>query len=128
VRGLLGAGASAALLIAMMFLGGLFLWVGVPLLWLYVGSQVQLHSESLGLALLVMMVGAVASIVAMIPVLGWLSRKHEHLQQSRGVQGTTGPVALEMVMVASATIAIVGFAIWFFLFAGTSPVPLNLSY
>ena len=33
-----------------------------------------------------------------------------------------------MIFVSSAGIAVVAFAIWFFLFAGTSPLPLNIGF
>jgi hypothetical protein len=36
--------------------------------------------------------------------------------------------ALELVLVASAVVAVVGFVVWFFGFSGSSPIPLNISY
>jgi hypothetical protein len=36
--------------------------------------------------------------------------------------------ALEVIFVSSAGVAVVGFAIWFFRFAGASPVPLNIGF
>ena len=66
-RGLLRTGGSGVLLVAIMVGGGLVLWVGVPLGWLYVGSLVQGSTDSLSIALLVMMVGVVVSIA----VLAW---------------------------------------------------------
>jgi hypothetical protein len=39
-----------------------------------------------------------------------------------------GSSALEVILVSSAGIGVVAFGIWFFLFAGTSPVPLNISF
>ena len=33
-----------------------------------------------------------------------------------------------MILVSSAGLAVVGFVIWFFLFAGASPLPLNISF
>jgi hypothetical protein len=37
-----------------------------------------------------------------------------------------GHFVLEAVLVVSAGVTLFGFAIWFFLFAGTSPVPLGI--
>ena len=37
--------------------GGIVLWVGVPVGWLYIGSQVQASTGSLGTAMGVMMSG-----------------------------------------------------------------------
>ena len=36
--------------------------------------------------------------------------------------------ALEVILVSSAGLALVGFGIWFFLFAGASPLPLNIGF
>lgn len=120
------AGAGALVLISMMLLGGLVLWVGIPLAWLYVGGQVHGSGASVGTALLVMAVGVAISIAALIPVLVWLNRKYGDVREARGLE-PLGNVALEGVLAASAGIALIAFAIWFLLFAGTSPVPLNLS-
>ena len=127
MRGLLRTGGSGVLLVAIMIGGGLVLWVGVPLGWLYVGSLVQSSTDSLGTALLVMMVGVVVSIAVLVPVLGWLNQKHSELRLARGLDDH-GQTALEGVMTVSALIAIVGFGMWFFLFSGASPVPTGLGF
>ena len=124
MRDLMRAGASALLLVAMMFLASLVLWVGVPLGWLYVGSQVQGATGSLGAALAVTAVGVLASIAAVVAVLLWLSRKHAHMREARGLEGG-GQVALEGIMSVSAGVALAGFAAWFFLFSGYSPLPIQ---
>ena len=124
MRDLLRAGWSALLLLAMMALGGLALWIGVPLGWLYVGSLVQGETGSLGVALGVIAVGVAASIALIVTLLGWLSRKHADAREGRGLDAQ-GPVALEAIMAFSAGLAIVGFAVWFFLFSGSSPLPLQ---
>ena len=41
MRELLRIGAGALLRLTIMFVGSLVLWLGTPLLWLWVGSQVQ---------------------------------------------------------------------------------------
>ena len=68
----------------------------------------------------VIMVGAIASIIALAWVLGRLNRMHEHLREARGAD-STGPPLLEVVLVVTAAIALVGFAIWFFVLAGPGP-------
>jgi hypothetical protein len=127
MRDLVRLGSSAALVIAMMLVGGVVLWVGIPLAWLWIGSQVQGATDSLGAAVAAMMFGVIVSIALMIPVLGWLSRKYGEIRVARGLDDTGGFV-LEVVMVTTAAVAIVGFTIWFLVFSGTSPIPLNLSY
>jgi hypothetical protein len=124
VRNLVRAGESAALMLAIMFIGSLVLWVGVPLGALYVGSLVQAATESVGAAMAAMTLMVIGSLVMLLPFLGWLNRKHAEVRASRGRQDL-GSVALEGVMVVSAGIALVAFLVWFFLFAGASPLPFH---
>jgi hypothetical protein len=120
MRNLLRAGASGILLILMMLGAGLVLWIGVPVLWLYIGSQIQGSTGSIGTALVVMMVGVVVSILLIVLVLGWLNRKHLELREARGLD-THGATALEAVMTVSVAIAVVAFCFWFFVIAGPGP-------
>lgn len=125
MRRALHTGVSGALLLLIMLIGSLVLWIGVPLSWLYLGSQVQGKTQSLGAALGVMMLGFLASIAAIVPVLGWLNHKHAELRQARGLEDH-GNTALEAVMTVSAGIAVVVGGAWFFLFSGSSPFPTGL--
>jgi heme/copper-type cytochrome/quinol oxidase subunit 2 len=120
MRNLLRLGGSGLLLLLIMLGGGLLLWVGVPVAWLYIGSRVQVATDSLGTALGVMMVGVVLSIVLIVIALGWLNRKHVELCEARGLE-SHGQTALEAVMTVSAIVAIVAFSIWFFLLQGPGP-------
>jgi hypothetical protein len=110
-----------------MVLVAIVLWAGVPFGWLWVGSQVQGSMDSLGLALLVMAAGVLVSIVVLMRLMGWLNLQHIHARERRGLE-TYGNVTLEAVMTLSAGVALVSFCIWFFLFSGSSPVPLNLGF
>jgi hypothetical protein len=73
------------------------------------------------------MLGVLVSIALLVPFLAWLNRKHIEMREARGLE-SHGQTALEAVLVVSAGFAIVGFSAWFFLFSGSSPIPLNLSY
>ena len=110
-----------------MILASAVLWVGVPFGWLWVGSQIQAAADSLGLALLAMAAGVVASIALVLRLLGWLNLQYAHARERRGLE-SYGNVALEGVMAISAGLALVSFCIWFFLFSGSSPVPVNLGF
>jgi hypothetical protein len=125
VRGLVRAGSSTALMLALMFAGGLGLWVGMPLVWLWIGGRVQGATHSVGAAIAVVLVGFVGSVIAFVPLLGWLAGRHAEARAARGLDDL-GRVPLEGVMVVSATIAVVLFAVWFFFLSGTEPIPLNL--
>ena len=120
MRRVLRAGASGLLLLGMMLGAGLVLWIGVPVGWLYVGSQVQVATGSVGAAIAVMAVGVVVSILVIVPGLGWLNRKHVELRAARGLE-TGGQTALEAVMTVSVVVAVLAFAIWFFLIEGPGP-------
>lgn len=117
---------GGALLVGAMLLGALVLWAGVPAGWLWIGSQLQ-NSTGVGTAIMVTMVGAIVTIVALVPLLVWVNRKHVELREARGLPAG-GHTALEVIMVATAAVAVLGFGVWFFGFSGTSPVPLNLGY
>jgi hypothetical protein len=125
VRGVLRAGSSTAFLLLMMFVGSLGLWVGAPTLWLWIGGRVQGATNSVGLAILVIIVGFVLSVMLAVPLLGWLSRRHAEARAARGLDDL-GRVALEGVLVVSAAIAVAVFAIWFLFISGAEPVPLGL--
>ena len=110
-----------------MVAGALALWVGVPVLWLYVGSQVQGETDSIGAALAVMFVGVAASVALIVWFLLAVNRKHSELREARGLEDY-GQTTLEGVMAVSAGIAVAVFAAWFFLFSGSSPLPTNLGF
>jgi heme/copper-type cytochrome/quinol oxidase subunit 2 len=120
MRNLLRAGLSGVILLLMMLGAGLVLWIGVPLAWLYIGSQVQGATDSVGTAIAVMLVGVVVSILAVVPILGWLNRKHLELRAARGLD-THGQTALEAVMTVSVVIAVLAFVVWFFVIVGPGP-------
>ncbi|HEX8742595.1 MAG TPA: hypothetical protein VF712_05640 [Thermoleophilaceae bacterium] len=124
VRNIVRAGESAALMLTIMLLGGLVLWVGVPVGALYVGSLVQLETDSIGASMASMLLMVIVSLAMLLPLLTWLNRKHMEIRVARGHQDL-GNAALEGVMVVSAGIALVAFLVWFFLFAGSSPIPVH---
>jgi hypothetical protein len=114
------AGISGLILIVIMLGGSLLLWIGVPAAWLFIGGRVEGATNSIGAGLAAAMLGAVASILVIVPGLSWLNRKHIELREARGLE-SHGHTALEAVMTISAVIAVVGFALWFFIIAGTGP-------
>jgi heme/copper-type cytochrome/quinol oxidase subunit 2 len=116
----LNYGASALLTVVIMVGASLLLWIGVPAGWLWIGSQVQGSTGSVGTAIAVMLAGAIASIIVIAWLLGAVNRAHERLLEARGAK-PEGPPLLEVVLVVTAAIALIGFAVWFFVFAGPGP-------
>ena len=125
MREALRTGAGAALVVLIMFIGSLVLWIGTPLLWLWIGSQIQGATSSLGAALGAMFIGSVLTIAVLASVLAKLSDVYRANCLSRGM-ADPGHVVLEGVLVVSAGLTLAAFAVWFFLFAGTSPVPIGI--
>ena len=125
MRDLLRTGAGATLVLLIMIIGSLVLWIGTPLLWLWVGSQVQGATSSLGTALSVSFIGVVATIGLVAFVLAKLSEVYQANRRSRGLDDT-GHYVLETVLVVSAGVTLAAFVVWFFLFAGASPVPVGI--
>ncbi len=125
MHALLRTGTGAILVVAIMFVGSLGLWVGTPLLWLWVGSQIQGATESLGAALVAMFVGVIITVTLLASVLAKLSAVYRANRLARGL-ADPGHVVLENVLVVSAGLTLAAFVIWFFLFAGASPVPIGI--
>jgi hypothetical protein len=126
MRDLLRSGIGALLVLLIMFLGSLGLWLGTPLLWLWVGGQIQGHTASLGSALAVTFVGVVVSIVLLAVLLSKLSDIYRANCMARGLSDP-GHFVLEAVLVVSAGFTLVVFAVWFLFFAGASPIPIGLN-
>lgn len=125
MRPLLRSGSAALLVVAIMFIGSLGLWVGTPLLWLWIASQVQGATQSLGAALGTMFFGVIVTITAIAALLGRLSNIYRANCMARG-QEDPGHVMLEGVLVISAGLTLIVFAVWFLFFAGASPVPVGI--
>ena len=124
-----------ALLILLMAVGSVLLWIGIPVGWLYLVSQLVDSSQpSMGPYVLVL-VGIPATMIAMGKVLAMLDRAYGRVTRAapqaraqmpwhRSLRGDRSPArahsVLDVVMVASVALAVVCFAVWFFLFAGSS--------
>lgn len=118
------AGTSALLLVAIMVVGSLVLWVGIPVAWLWIAGRIEGATGNLGAAVGAAFFGFIVSTAAMIPVLSGLSNAYRRRRVVRGLPDP-GHFALETVMTITAGVVVVGFTAWFLLFAGTSPVPFS---
>ena len=125
MRTVLRTGAGAVLVLMIMFIGSFVLWLGTPLLWLWIGSQVEGATDSVGTALGAAFPGAVLTIVALASLLAKLSDAYRSNRRARGL-ADPGHLVLEMVLVVSAGITLAVFAIWFVFFSGANPVPLGI--
>jgi hypothetical protein len=126
---------AALLLIVVMALGSVFLWIGIPGLWIYgVSQMVDTTQPQLG-PYLAIIVGVPVTMFVFGRVLYRLNQAYEsvtgqtsevrvQLPWHRSMRGErdTGrrTTVLEFVMIASVGLCLVAFAIWFFFFAGSS--------
>jgi hypothetical protein len=125
----------AALLIALMAIGSIVLWLGIPVGWLYLASRIVDSSQpSLGPYVLVL-VGIPVSMMVVGKGLSRLNRAYGDvtgttptgrtrspwMKSMRGERDSGRPrTVLDVVMVWSVALALLSFAVWFFLFAGSS--------
>jgi hypothetical protein len=125
-------GTVAALLVAVMAVGSILMWLGIPAFWLWLGSRIADSSQpSMGLYLLVL-VGIVVTMAIVGKGLGALNHLHmditgaipdkreqtiwlRSMRAEREVNRQTG--VLGVVMAWSVSIALLCFGVWFFLFA-----------
>jgi hypothetical protein len=125
---------GAVMLVALMALGSVVMWIGVPLGLVYVASKLaDTPNPSMG-PYLVVILGLPIGMALVGKGLGALNRAHIRLTGAevdeyrpgwtRSMRGERqvdrrGGV-LDKVMIISVAIAAVAFAVWFFGFAGSS--------
>jgi hypothetical protein len=130
-----GTGLAKVALIALMAVGSIFLWIGIPVGWLWIGSQLQSDSgqASFGLYLGVL-AGIIVSMVVTGKLLHGLNGVYGRLTGAETVrvrmpwhrslrgedEGRPPRQILDVVMVISVASAGVIFLIWFLFFAGSS--------
>jgi hypothetical protein len=125
----------AVLLVLLMAVGSVVLWIGIPVGWIWVASRtVKTSQPTLGPYLLVL---------CAIPITMWIWGKllfrlndvYSRLtgqtyevrtqlpwhKSMRGERSSGRPTTvLDLVMIVSVSVALTAFAVWFFLFAGSS--------
>jgi hypothetical protein len=133
-----------ASIIAVMAVGSVSMWIANPLLWLWIGSQLQRQSRHLTMGpYLLLMAGIIVTAIALAIGLERLNRLygrvtgappelrivlpwHRSLRDVRhGGRNEPGrPVTvLDVVMVLSVAICVAAFLVWYFV---TNPTPPNI--
>jgi hypothetical protein len=130
-----GRALLAALLIALMAIFSVVLWLGIPIGWLYLASRIAKSSQPTMGPYVLVLVGIPASMVVVGKLLSRLNRTYGALtgaapaartrsawmKSLRGERDSARPrTILDIVMVWSVALALLCFAIWFFVFAGSS--------
>ncbi len=124
-------------LVALMVLGGLMLWFGNPVIWLWIGSQMsEAQRASMG-PYAVVALGILASTIAVSWALARIHRRYQEvsgriptvrvrLPWMRSLRGDADSrpevTVLDVVVVSTALLGIVVALLWFLVLAG-SPLP-----
>jgi hypothetical protein len=126
---------TSLLLIALMAIGSVVMWIGVPVGLIYLASRLADSSKpSMGPYVLIL-VGLVVGMMAVGKLLGALDRYHGRVtglddgkpEQAAWMKSMRGDrerkrrrSVLDSVMIISVGVALLLFGIWFFAFAGSS--------
>lgn len=129
---------AKAALIVLMAIGSILLWIGSPIGWLWLASQMQKDSQAAGFGpYMVVLVGIAITAVVLAKLLQRLNHAYAAIEGKnepvrvimpwhRSLRGETEGKAprtvLDIVMVVSVAIGFAAMGIWFFFFAG-SPLP-----
>jgi multisubunit Na+/H+ antiporter MnhB subunit len=133
----LGSKALAAVIVVLMAVAAMLLWVGIPLGWLWIGSQLVDSSQPSMGPYMVVVAGIIASVVVDAVIISRLNRQYERVTGSTGHVRVQVPwmksmrgerekpreiSVLDAVMVGTVALAALTMGVWFFFFAG-SPLP-----
>ena len=118
-----------------MVIGSLALWIGNPVLWLWLTARLQSTQPSMGPYAL-MIVGVLATAIGCAKLLAMLNRRYAlvmgdntvnlHLPWARGLGGEHEKqlrkvTVLDVVMVLSVAVAVVAIAAWFIIVNPSPP-------
>ena len=118
LRDLARLGPAALAWLAALVAGALATWVGGTLAALWLASRAQEVTGSFGAAILVLVAGGGLILALALRGLAVLTRGYQRRRVERGLEDTGG-FPLEVTLVCTALAAAAGFAVWFFLLAGS---------
>jgi hypothetical protein len=125
----------AGALIVLMAAGSVILWIGIPVGWLYLASQLVNSSQPTFGPYILILVGIPITMVVFGKLLFTLDRVFERVTGRESVTEFRAPwlksmraerssgrrmTVLEGVMVFSVSLALFAFGVWFVVFAGSS--------
>lgn len=133
--GITAAKLGATALILMMVICSLMLWIGIPLLWLFIASRVASTTQPSMGPYMFLGGGILISVILDALLLARLNRAYQRVTASegkvhiplpwmrsmRGERQSGRPTSvLDIIMIASVALAATAAAVWFFLLAGSS--------
>jgi len=112
-------GMLAAGVLALETLVVLSLWGPQPLAWLWVGSQVDYHADSVTLGIAVAFAGMIATLMLTLAIAARLDRMWRILRRAAGHEQREG--ILVRIFAATAVVAGLAFLFWFVILEGPAP-------
>ena len=109
---------SSAILFVMGLVAVCF-WGPIPMAWLYIGAQVQYHTESVTLALVVAFLGMILTLLAGLSLLKRIDQFWILVRRAAGHDQRAGVIG--PVFGITAVIGVTVFTIWLLGFAGLGP-------
>ena len=98
----------------------LSLWGPQPVAWLWVGSQIDYHADSITLALVVTFFGMIATLMITLGIATRLDRVWRILRRAAGHEQQEG--ILPRIFAVTAIVALVLFTLWFVIIEGPAPM------
>jgi hypothetical protein len=132
-----GRKLAQAGLVTVMVLGGLMLWFGNPVLWLWIGSQMSENQRASMGPYAVVAIGIIVSTILVSLGLAQVHRRYQEvsghvptvrvrlpwMRSMRGEEDSRPEVTvLDVVVVTTALLGLMAALVWFVAFAG-SPLP-----
>src|SRR5687767_10762455 len=133
----MGRKLTQAGLVTVMVLGGLMLWFGNPVLWLWIGSQMSENQRASMRPYAVVAIGIVVSTILVSLGLARVHRRYQEvsghiptvrvrlpwMRSMRGEEDARPEVTvLDVIVVTTALLGLLAALVWFLAFAG-SPLP-----
>ena len=130
-----GVTIAAVVLIALMAVGSVLLWMGIPIFWLWLASRLVSTSQPTLGPYVMVLIGIPVSMVIVGKLLTRLNAVYGDvthttptvkvqlpwMKSMRGERGNNRPsTVLDVVMVCSVSVALLLLGLWFFVFAGSS--------
>jgi hypothetical protein len=112
-------GILAGLVLAVETLVCLTLWGPQPVAWLWVGSQVDYHTDSVSLGIAVAFAGMIGTLMLTLALAARLDRVWRLLRRAAGHDQREG--VLPRIFAISAIVAGGAFLLWFFILHGPAP-------
>jgi hypothetical protein len=109
----------AASLLAVMGLVSMAFWGPIPAAWLWIGAQVNHHTDSGSIAITVSSLGILSTLIGGLVLLKQLDQFWILVRRAAGYDQRTG--AIGPVFAIATVIGVTLFTLWFLLLAGPGP-------